>query len=645
MSAKDFFIFAFSVSVVLFLSCRSSQPEGKIRTLEDFPFDQVRAHGGDFSPTGNLKSLSENLFRLEDCCNVYVIKSGSRAILIDFGSGEILDRLGELGVEKIDRVLVTHHHRDQVQGLCDLSDYSFQVSVPEKEARFFEDVGSFWRNVQIYINYDCRSHWNTIRKSIRVDRKVNAGDVIDWNGMAIKVIQTPGSTDGSVSYVAEVDGRRVVFCGDLIAGTGKVNNWFDLHWDYYGFTQGMDASLTSFERLRAENPDWLLPSHGEPIESPKEAMAANSRIYETLRHMLVPNELHRQKQEVRQILPHLVFVGANCYAVISESGKAFLYDYGYVNLESLWEFKDKFNVKQIDAVSFSHYHDDHNFRTYELLHERGKTGIWIYENMLDVFENPTRYRLPCLLPFPILADRVLHDGEKVQWEEYTLEFFHLPGQTEFHQGLFTVVDSKRVIFTGDNTWNKLYPDKRRNGPVVPHNEYFLDGGFITCAAKMLEYRPDIVCPAHTEEYFPTREDLEEFLGWAKELREVMTSLIDQPDPNFGMDYRWCRFYPYRSIVCNKEPFQVELMIRNHLFKPARVEVTLRHSPNIECQAPDRSFTIEAKKQVAVPFSLRKTGSFLEGREVITADIRINGCRIGEYAEALVDESRSLRKSD
>jgi len=632
MNLKPIMVLAVSIATLL-LSCRAAPEVQNIRLAEDFPFDPARKHENDFAPTGRLEQLSETLFLFEDCCNVYILKNGESALLVDFGSGEILERLPEIGVWTVERVLVTHHHRDQVQGLCDLKDYRFKVTVPAKEALFFENVESFWRDVKIYINYNCRSHWNTIRESIRVDEKVRGGDILRWNGVEFEVIDTPGSTGGAVSYAAVVDGKRVVFSGDLISGAGKVTNWFDLHWNYYGFTQGMDASEGSFERVRAHSPELLLPSHGRPITRPDEAMAENSRVYETLREMLVPNELPRQMHYVREILPHLVFIGMNCYGIVSESGRAFLWDYGYVNRESLREFKQKFSVDKVDAVSFSHYHDDHNIRAYELLWEDAE--IWVFENMLDVFQHPTRYKLPCLVPFPIIADRVIHDGEKIQWQEYELEFFYLPGQTEFHCGLATVIDGRKVMFTGDNTWKKARPEKFRNGPVVPHNEYFLDGGFITCAEKMLEYMPDIVCPAHTEEYFPTKEDLEEFLGWAHRLREVMTGLIDQPDPNFGMDYRWCRFYPYRSIPEGLEPFQVDLMIRNHLFKPAEIEVALKYPESLKCEMPVRKFTVQGKKQVAVPFVLsRKPGA--GGRAVITADITINRHRIGEYAEGLVD---------
>ncbi len=354
--------------------------------------------------------------------------------------------------------------------------------------------------------------------------------------------------------------------------------------------------------------------------------------------MLIPNELHRQADSVRQVLPHLWFIGGTSWAITSDSGEAFIYDYGYVDLQRLWDFKGKAGVRRISAVSFSHYHDDHNYRVYELLHgdvpER-----WIYRNMLEVFEHPERFRLPCLLPFPIRADRVLHDGETIRWNEYELQFCYLPGQTEYHQGLMATIDGRKVMFTGDNTWNKLHPDQPRNGPLVPQNIYQLDGGFIICAEKMLEYGPDLVCPAHTEEYAPSRADLEEFRGWALELREVMTGLIAQPDPGFGMDYQWCRLYPYRQEVRPGETFRVELRLRNHLWRPATVRVRLRYPESLACGEPLQEFTVGPRQQVAVPFILQRLEGAPGGREVLTADLTINGRRVGEYAECLVDTPR------
>jgi len=48
-----------------------------------------------------------------DTCNVYVIKDGSAAILIDLGDGSVLDALPQLGVTQVEWVLYTHHQREK----------------------------------------------------------------------------------------------------------------------------------------------------------------------------------------------------------------------------------------------------------------------------------------------------------------------------------------------------------------------------------------------------------------------------------------------------------------------------------------------------------------------------------------------------
>jgi hypothetical protein len=102
-----------------------------------------------------------------------------------------------------------------------------------------------------------------------------------------------------------------------------------------------------------------------------------------------------------------------------------------------------------------------------------------------------------------------------------------------------------------------------------------------------------------------------------------------------MDYRWCHFYPYRAVVEKGETVRVEVRLRNHLFKPANATIALRLPDRIACARAATSVTIPAKAQSAIPFELRAAHTS-PGRLVITADITINGRRIGEYAEALID---------
>ena len=63
-----------------------------------------------------LIQLSPHLYCFTDTCQVYVLVDGDHALLIDAGSGAVLDALHEIGVKHVDWVLHTHHHRDQCAG-------------------------------------------------------------------------------------------------------------------------------------------------------------------------------------------------------------------------------------------------------------------------------------------------------------------------------------------------------------------------------------------------------------------------------------------------------------------------------------------------------------------------------------------------
>ena len=56
-----------------------------------------------------------NLYCFADTCHVYILKEGSKSILIDLGDGKVLDHLDEIGVTSVEWILFTHHHREQCQ--------------------------------------------------------------------------------------------------------------------------------------------------------------------------------------------------------------------------------------------------------------------------------------------------------------------------------------------------------------------------------------------------------------------------------------------------------------------------------------------------------------------------------------------------
>ena len=55
-----------------------------------------------------IKKLSDNLYWIVDSCNVYILKDGDAALLIDAGSGSVIDHIDEIGCKHIEWVLHTH---------------------------------------------------------------------------------------------------------------------------------------------------------------------------------------------------------------------------------------------------------------------------------------------------------------------------------------------------------------------------------------------------------------------------------------------------------------------------------------------------------------------------------------------------------
>ena len=222
---------------------------------------------GPFVPTTEPRKLLANLYLLEDTCNVYLVKNGSHGVLIDFGSGRILDYLPQLGVSKIDWILHTHHHRDQAQGDAQAVRQRIPIAVPAHERHLFEEAENFWRNRRIYHLYYTRNDFFTLTHNIPVAGLLRDYDTFRSGDLEVFVLPSPGHTLGSVTLMASVDGQKVAFSGDLMHSPGKIQTIYDLQVTY-GMHEGVDFSVYSLSRLAELKPQLLWPSHGEPISDP-----------------------------------------------------------------------------------------------------------------------------------------------------------------------------------------------------------------------------------------------------------------------------------------------------------------------------------------------------------------------------------------
>lgn len=281
-----------------------------------------------FAPAAEPRKLTDNLYVFEDTCNVYLIRDGASGVLIDFGSGKILDHLKALGVAKIDWILHTHHHRDQCQGDGRAVESRIPIAVPYHETHLFADARNFWRNRRIFHLYYVRNDFNTLTEDLPVARRLTDYSMFRWGKLDFFVLPTPGHTLGSITLIGVIDGQKTAFSGDLMYAPGKIVNLYDTQVNYGG-AEGVDLGIYSLARLREQKPELLCPSHGEPLRDP------DGGIGETIRKLTdyyrfqagEPVELNRPYA----VSPHLVahhLTTSSFYAIVSNSGKAMFIDYG-----------------------------------------------------------------------------------------------------------------------------------------------------------------------------------------------------------------------------------------------------------------------------------------------------------------------------
>jgi len=600
--------------------------------------------------------LSENLWLIEDTCNVYLVRDGDRGCLIDFGSGKVLDHLSRLGINKIDWILHTHHHRDQCQGDWKAVEARIPIAVPAHESYLFSQVENFWRNRRIFHLYYMKNDFNTLTESVPVAQRLLDYSTLEWGRFRFFILPAPGHTPGSIAPVVEIDGKKVAFTGDLMYAPGKILNLYDTQ-IAYGGAEGIDFGIGSLARLRELNPDLVCPSHGSPISDPGPAIGKTvDRLVDYYRFQSgEPSEFNRPYA----VSPHLVAhhqTTSSFYAVISNSGKGFFIDYGSASWNyfgifekatavddrirfvehSIDNLKRNFGLKSVDVAMPSHTHDDHVNGFPHLIRKYG-TQVWCYENMVDIFENPRGYNLGCILGEPFKVSRTFRDKETFRWEEFEFEVRHSPGHTEYQMALHAKIDGSRVAFSGD-----AFFDTEPGKGAMRHNIIFRNhvenDSHLKSIESLIEHEPEILCPGHGKPFAVNRERMVATLDKFKRQQEFFFDLLPEGETDFALDPGWVSIYPYQIVAAPGGVNRLELRVRN--YRPQKMKIELALLTPAEWQVDPESVTIEVPGRASAshPIAMRIPDGWEAPlpRMAITADVVADGKYLGELTEAVVE---------
>ncbi len=600
----------------------------------------------------DLLSLSRDLAVFRGEVNVGVVFNGPSVLLIDVGQGEVLESLDQ--DHEVDLVAFTHHHRDQACGAWKAKRIGSRILVPEGERWLFEEVSRYWGDSRYRWHlYDLHPHHLTLTEPVKVDNSLRDWDALEWGRARIKVLSTPGHTDGSLSFLVEVDGQRTAFCGDLIYDGGRLWDIYSmqkgLHTrDYHGFMGSREELTNSLSRIAERSPDRIVPSHGDIIRNTDRAIdVLVKRVDRCYRDFAAISSLRYYFPELfadymrgPKIMPiskgkrapdYLLHQGTT-WVLKSSEGPCLVMDCGSRDVvDWLLRLRGDGDLGEVEGLWITHYHDDH-VDGIPYFRESFDCPIIADSHVSRVIESPLSWRLPCISPVEVNVDRVTGEGESWEWHEFSLSSYHLPGQTLYSGGLLVEGKDMRLLFSGDS----FTP-----GGIDDHccgNRNFLgyDVGYQRCIDLLEFLKPDLIFNSHVDEGFSFKAENLEFMRTNLHRRlKDFGALLPWSNPNFGMDENWVRMYPYEQVIKPGQRAVVCAVITNHTREDLAIKARIIPPRSWKDTPPGWKRATTSPGENRIPLSI-KIPENMEGRTAFPVDLKMNDLDLPRIAEFILD---------
>lgn len=612
-------------------------------------------------PHSQITTVSEHVLVYHGPINVGIIRQEDRALVIDCGDASVRDALQQLGITQVEQLLFTHYHRDQSCGAAEIADGA-ATGVPAAERDLFANPAEYWNDDRqldrVYQSF--RPDHLTPTEPLAVARTLADGDRVEFGPASIRVLSTPGHTDGSISFLVEADGRRTVFSGDCLAGPGQLWDLWSLQrgfahggqeiGGYHGFLGDRWRLADSLRKIRAARPDLLVPAHGVLMEDPDSAidsvLAELERCYENyvsisaLRHyfpQLFADYAGRPGQmPIRpgEPPPACLHHFGTTWILVSRTGHALVMDVGSpAVVDQLQQLLRDGKIRHIDGLWVTHDHFDHTDGIVAF-QQAFDCPCYTDAMLADVLVRPTAWRLPCLAPEAIRVDHPLRDGQQWAWHEFTLTACHFPGQTLYHSGLLAAADDLRLLFVGDSHTMSGLDD------YCAYNRNWLgrDVGFHRCLTLIEQLKPTHMFNCHVDDAFTfTAEEIQFMREKLDQREQLFGQLVPWDHANFGTDPLWVRTDPYRQSARPGDTVHAQVVITNHAAQPVRASCRAVLPTTLGGGATDWvEQDLPAKAERAGRLSFSVPASAAPGRHVVPVDVRYHDRSLPRFSELLVD---------
>ena len=152
---------------------------------------------------------------IQENCFIVRERGAASAVIVDPGDEpeRLLGAIDELGIERVEAVLITHTHFDHVGAVAPVARATgAPVYCPELETRVLANIMDFvpFEGFGPFESYDA-------------DHTVKGGESLELAGLTFDVIFTPGHSPGHVTYA--VKNADALFSGDVLfeGSVGRVD--------------------------------------------------------------------------------------------------------------------------------------------------------------------------------------------------------------------------------------------------------------------------------------------------------------------------------------------------------------------------------------------------------------------------------------
>ncbi len=573
----------------------------------------------------------------------------------------------EKKVNHADWVLLTQGRRQLVDFAKNVADGGAKVVAPEGVQDLIQEPQKFWTDFwKDRFNYYKQQVTKVPVTGLPVAKAVKGGDVVEWGGLKIQVVDTPGYTRNGVSYLVEIDGKKVMFSGELIRAGGQVADIYSFQdaipdakiGGYHGHGGRFGLWVESLRKVAALKPDVMVPSRGPVILDPQaDIKTAIDRVQAVYRNYQSTNALNWYFKEARlkicaekvlgegatfELMPYSEHIDlpewckhiSTTKLLVSDDGHGFALDVGSPKmLETLKQALADGLIKSIEGIFATHAHNDHTAAVAAAAKEFN-CPVYTVKEVADVLEKPGAWFLPGVTENTVEKVVVKKDGEKMKWRGFDLTFNFYPGQMYNHAALLVEKPGHAsVFFIGDS----FSPSGIDDYCLMNRNLMREDTGYLYCFKKVRELpKGTWLVNQHIPHLFRFSDAEMDYLeGRYRERMKILGELVAWDDVNYGIDEQWAWFYPYGSEAKAGDSVELEVRFWNHSKKERTFEVVLNADGILEDVDSIKPIVLKARTNGVVKIHGKLVAGIQPGVHVVTADIKSEGMDLRQWCEALV----------